>query len=144
MSKKNQFSAYELEQLAKLPPEIAALASYYPTDIMNAAEFWHEPPFPENYIPSLIEVYYGDTASSDIFILNGELRDYQIRNFDKSTPSIAVQIDDQWAYIQVEGKEILNRLGGVILPDVIVEPSILFSSLSRTKEEFKIQNSKFS
>ncbi len=53
---------------------------------------------------------------------------------DDNTPSVAVQIDDQWAYIQIEGREILNRLGGVVLPDVIVKPSLLLNSV------FKGQN----
>ncbi|WP_237088475.1 hypothetical protein [Nostoc sp. PCC 7120 = FACHB-418] len=40
-----------------------------------------------------------------------------------------MQIDDQWAYIQIEGQEILNRLGGVILPDVVIEPTALLNSV---------------
>ncbi|MBD2531904.1 hypothetical protein H6G97_20875 [Nostoc flagelliforme FACHB-838] len=130
----SQFSAYELEQLAKLPSEIAALANKYRVDIVNAGEFWDQPPFPDNYIPELVEIYYGYTDSPDVFIRNGVLEDYRVRNLDDNTPSVAVQIDDQWAYIQIEGREILNRLGGVVLPDVIVKPSLLLNSV------FKGQN----
>jgi hypothetical protein len=131
MNWKFQLSDYELEKIAKLPPEIAALAKNYPSDIFNAAEFWNEPPFPDNYIPELVEIYYGDTDSPDVFIMNGKLEDYRVHNIDDNAQSIAVQIDDQWAYIQIEGKEILNRLGGVVLPDVIVDPSMLLNSVSR-------------
>ncbi|RUR72657.1 hypothetical protein DSM107007_56710 [Nostoc sp. PCC 7120 = FACHB-418] len=64
-----------------------------------------------------------------MFIVNGELEDYRLDDLDLNTKSIAVQIDDQWAYIQIEGQEILNRLGGVILPDVVIEPTALLNSV---------------
>ncbi|RUR72658.1 hypothetical protein DSM107007_56720 [Nostoc sp. PCC 7120 = FACHB-418] len=57
----NKFSDYELSLLAKLPLDIAALANEHRIDIMNAAECWDEPPFPDNYIPEMIEIYYGNT-----------------------------------------------------------------------------------
>jgi len=125
----NKFSDYELSLLAKLPLDIAALANEHRIDIMNAAECWDEPPFPYNYIPEMIEIYYGNTPSPHVFIVNGELEDYRLDDLDLNTKSIAVQIDDQWAYIQIEGQEILNRLGGVILPDVVIEPTALLNSV---------------
>lgn len=125
----NNFSEYELNLLAKLPLDIALLAGKYRIDIINAAEFWDEPPFPENYLPEMIEIYYGNTPSSHVFILNGKLEEYRLDEVDINPNSIAVQIDDQWAYIQVEGQEILNRLGGVVLPDLVIKPSALLNSV---------------
>lgn len=125
----NNLSEYELQLLTKLPLDIVALVNNYRTDVINAAEFWNEPPFPENHIPEFIEIYYGDAESPHIFIMNGEIKDYKVSNLPDNTKSISVLIDDQWAYIQIEGKEILNRLGGVVLPDVLVSPSTLINSL---------------
>jgi hypothetical protein len=118
----------EYELLTRLPLDVAALVDNYHTDIINAAEFWNEPPFAENYIPEFIEIYYGDAESPHIFIVNGELKDYDVNLLD-NTKSISVLVDDQWAYIQIEGQVILNRLGGVVLPDVLVSPSTLINSL---------------
>lgn len=122
-------SEYELQLLSKMPLDIASLVNNYRTEILNAAEFWGEPPFPENHVPQFIEIYYGDAESPHIFIVNGELKDYNVTNLPDNTKSISVLIDDQWAYIQIEGDVILNRLGGVVLPDVLVSPSTLINSL---------------
>lgn len=125
----NNLSEYEWQLLSKLPLDIAALVNNYRTDIINAAEFWDEPPFPDNHVPEFIEIYYGDAESPHIFIVNGELQDYNVTNLPNNTKSISVLIDDQWAYIQIEATIILNRLGGVVLPDVLVSPSSLINSL---------------
>ncbi|GAX39001.1 hypothetical protein [Nodularia sp. NIES-3585] len=122
------FSAYDLKQIAKLPPAIAALAEKYPSDILNAAEVWDEPPFPENHIPEIIEIYYGETEVSDVLIINGEIKDFRVRDVDDNTP-ISVLIDDQHTYLQIEGKEIMNRLGGVILPELFIDPTTLIKSV---------------
>jgi hypothetical protein len=135
MDEKNRFSNFDLQQVVQLPAEIAVFAEQQPTDIFNTANFWGNPNFPENYIPELIEIYYENiirSNGSDICILNGQLKDYQIHNFDSNIQSIAVQIDGRWAYIEVEGREILNKLSGV------VEPSTLFNSVF--KGENKVSN----
>ncbi|MBD2438854.1 hypothetical protein [Nostoc sp. FACHB-110] len=126
----SEFSDYELQLLSKLPLDIALLANNYRIDILNAAEFWDEPPFPENYVPELVEIYYEDAESPHVFIRNGKLEDYTLIASETNAKSIAVQIDHQWAYIQIEGQEILNRLGGVVLPEVIVDlPTLTNSAL---------------
>ena len=44
-------------------------------------------------------------------------------------------IDDEWAYIQVGGKVLLDRLGEVILPDILLEQKALLEfSLANLKE----------
>lgn len=127
----SNFSNYELKALSKLPLDIAALANndVNRVSIINAADYWDEPPFPENYIPEFIEIYYEDADSPHIFIVNGQLKDYNVANLPDTTNTLSVLIDDQWAYIQIEGNVILNRLGGVVLPDVLVSPSSLINSL---------------
>lgn len=130
-----KFSPDELENLAKLPPEIAALADKYPVEIVNAAEFWNDPLFPDNYIPHLVEIYYGNTDGPDVFVMDGELISFHMRHLEAVTPIIAVQIDDQWAYIQIKGQEILNRLGGVVFPDVIINPTTFLHSVLKGGEQ---------
>ncbi|MDM9382944.1 hypothetical protein QUB80_19815 [Chlorogloeopsis sp. ULAP01] len=132
MDEKNQFSNFDLQQIAKLPAEIAAFAEKYPTDILNTVNFRDKFNFSESYVPELIEIYYGNiihSDGSDISIMNGQLKHYKISNVNSNIQSIAVEIDGECAYIEVEGKEIINRLSGLVLPDVVIEPSILLHSV---------------
>ncbi len=124
-----EFSEYELEQISKLPMDIALLANKYKIDIVNAGESWGEPPFPDGYIPESIEIYYGEKNEPSIFILNGKLCTYDISGFDEKTQNLAVLIDGKWGYIQVEGKVLIDRLNRTILPEVIVEPSSFIQSI---------------
>ena len=124
-----QFSEYELEQISKLPMDIALLAHKYKIDIVNAGEVWGEPPFPAGYNPESIEIFYGSENEPSICTLNGKLDEYNTSEPDGKLRSLAVMFDGQWAYIQVENKVIINRLGGVVFPEVIVEPSVLIQSI---------------
>ncbi len=119
------------EIAAKFPPDVIALCSKYPIDILNASDSFDNPPLQHNYIPKLIEIYYEQTLSPQVFIMDGILEDYHLllSERQKDYNSISVMIDHDWAYIEVEGKILLNRLGGVILPDVIIEPAKLISSV---------------
>ncbi|MDJ0696927.1 hypothetical protein [Mastigocoleus sp. MO_188.B34] len=127
-----EFSEYELEQISKLPMDIALLANKYRIDVLNAAEVWGKPPFYKGYKPEIIDIYYGNIDTPNVFILNGELKEYNISSNDEKSKSLSVMFDGQWAYIQVEKTIIINRLGGVILPEVIVEPSALIQSILNT------------
>ena len=81
-------------------------------------------------MPQLIEIYYEDEADdSTIFIKNGQLVSIRLENTVKDPTVIMMEIDDQWAYIQLEGRIILDRRGGAILPDVVVNPSVLLSTI---------------
>ncbi|MBD2503899.1 hypothetical protein [Anabaena azotica] len=130
----NNFNEYELGLLSKLPLDIVALAGKYRTDILNAAEFCDEPPFENGYVPELIEIYYGDAESSHVFVKDGILQEYNLIDLDSNSKSISVQIDSQWAYIEIEGQVILDRLGGVKLPEVIVNPAALTKSALQVQE----------
>ena len=124
-----KFSEYELEQLSKLPKDIAALAHKYKIDIVNAGEVWGEPAFSPGYNPSSIQIYYGSEKEPSISTLDGKLDEYNVSEPDDKLKSLAVMFDGQWGYIQVEGKVIIDRLGGVIFPEVIIEPSTLIQSI---------------
>ncbi len=126
------FSQKELRQISQLPKDIAALANEHKIDVLNAAEFWGEPDFPDGYIPESIEIYYGDKNEPSIFILHSKLYTYDISEIDNASKKISVLIDSQWAYIKVMNKILLNRLGGVILPQLMVDPSLLIESILKT------------
>lgn len=124
-----KFSEYELEQISKLPKDIAVLADKYKIDIVNAGEVWGEPAFYSGYNPRAIEIYYGSEKEPSISTLDGKLDEYNVSEPDDKSKSLAVMFDGQWGYIQVEGKVIIDRLGGIIFPEIIVEPSTLIQSI---------------
>ncbi|SRR5579883_560170 len=127
------FSDYELRKIEQLPEEIADLAQKYPIDIVNVAESLEEPPFPENYIPEIIEVYYGDSEVSDILVVQGEIRSFTTRELEENEAVIAVHIDGKWVYIEIEGKELINKLDGIVLPSVIADVPTLAQSIAAKK-----------
>ncbi|MBD2651184.1 hypothetical protein [Nostoc foliaceum] len=128
-SKFYPFSDYDRKQLAKLPPDIAALADKYPSEILNTADSWDNLPFDANYFPECLEVYSGDADDANIFVLNGVLKDYVPSYAEKNTSSITVMIDGEFAYIEVEGRQVLNKLGGIVLPEVAINPELLIQSI---------------
>lgn len=38
-------------------------------------------------------------------------------------------IDGEFAYIEVEGRQVLNKLGGIVLPEVAINPELLIQSI---------------
>ncbi len=93
-------------------------------------------PFPHGYVPEEISIYYSDnTNGSDITFREGKIVVFKI-NSPKDKDVIKVSIDDEWAYIQVGGKVLLDRLGEVILPDILLEQKALLEfSLACLKDK---------
>lgn len=114
----SSLTEYEHKIISKLPSEIASLADKYPIQVMNVANSWEIQPLPENYIPHYISVFCGDSEESSIFFLDGELVDYTPVNVERKNTSLSVRIDGNFVYIEIEGQEILNKLGGVVLPEM--------------------------
>ncbi|MHC5917406.1 MAG: hypothetical protein ACYTXE_41955, partial [Nostoc sp.] len=50
-------------------------------------------------------------------------------NPEINTLTVQVIIDGKFAYIEIEGRVIINHLGGIILPKVTVNPSELIQVL---------------
>ncbi len=127
----------ELEQIRKrLPLHIQALKDKYPQCVYNTSEAWGAKPFSHGYIPESIDIYYSDnTRGSDISFIEGKLTVFKL-NTPKDKDVIKVSIDDEWAYIQAGGKVLLDRLGEVILPDILLEHKALLEfSLTNLKEK---------
>jgi len=130
MTERYTLSHSEIEDIRKMPDWVGELAEKYPVEIVNASEVWEDKEFPRNYIPQCIEVYYGVSMNSDgphIFIYQGNVKTFLVKESSKQSMSIMVDIDGKCAYLEVEGREVVNKLGGVILPEVIVNPSLLIS-----------------
>ena len=113
---------YELQQIRKkLPPKIQALKDKYPQTVYNVSEAWGLKPLPHGYIAEQISIFYGDNpAGADISFFEGELIVFEL-NLPKDKNVIKMSIDADWAYIQVGKEVLLDRLGGVILPDILLE-----------------------
>ncbi len=126
----------ELAQIRKrLPRDIQAYKDKYPQAVYNTSEAWGASPFPHGYVPEEISIYYSDNATrSDITFREGKIVVLKITT-PKDKDVIKVSIDDEWAYIQVGRKVLLDRLGEVILPDILLEQKILLEfSLANLKE----------
>ena len=126
----------ELAQIRKrLPKDIQALKDKYPQCVYNTSEAWGAKPFPHGYIPESIEIYYSDNPTgTDVAFLDGKLRNFDLEP-SKDKDVIKVSIDDEWAYIQAGGKVLLDRLGEVILPDILLDQKVLLEfSLANLKD----------
>ena len=126
----------ELEQIRRrLPEDIQAYKDKYPQSVYNVSEAWGASPFPHGHIPECIDIYYADDpAGSDISFIEGKLTVFKLDKA-KDKDVIKVSIDDEWAYIQVGGKVLLDRLGEVILPDILLDQKALLQfTLANLKE----------
>jgi hypothetical protein len=132
----DKLSLEELKEIEeKLPPQFAALKDKYPVTIAAVARDWDKPSYPQGYRPQLIEIYYEDDCDSAIFIWNGELVSLELEESVANPSFTVVDIDDETAYVQIEGRVILNRLGRAILPNVALDPEIfLRSALGKLSE----------
>lgn len=122
---------HDLKKIALLPLWIQQLKDKYPLAVYNTSDAYYLPSYLDGYHPEEIEFYYGDDyEGADLYFEGGELIDLNLE-----TPSdprvIQIRIDGDWVYIQVEGQVILNRLNGVLLPEIVVNYEVLLSSILR-------------
>ncbi len=125
---------HDLQKIAQLPLWIQQLKDKYPLAVYNTSDAYYLEPFPIGYHPKEIEIYYGDDyEDSDFYIEGTELTDFN----EKTPPDLSVtqlRIDGDWAYIQVEGIIILDRLSGVILPEIVLNHEVLLRSILKLKQ----------
>ncbi|MEM9152388.1 MAG: hypothetical protein AAGB19_18290 [Cyanobacteria bacterium P01_F01_bin.3] len=117
-------SDYDLKLVRdRLPDTVACLYRKYPQTLLNAAVASIEPPLCEGYIPGEIYVYFSEYQDeSSIAIIDGVLEKYDVSNIPENPCVIEVDIDGRPAYIQLDGRITLDRLGGVVLPEMIRNP----------------------
>jgi hypothetical protein len=122
----------EIEEInSKLPPQFAALKDKYPQTISNIATHWELPPYPPGYIPEDIDIYYEDDnfIDSAIAIENGHLTSVLLEDSVTDPSLIYMAIENDPAYVQIEGKVIFNRLGGAVLPKVAINLEFMLRSI---------------
>lgn len=126
-----ELSPAQIEEInSKLPTQFATLKDKYPSAIYNAAEAWDLSPYPEGYVPKTIEVYYEDDANGPAMSIdNGKLTYIELEDPVANPVMILMEIDAHPAYIQLEGRVILNRIGGALLPAVAVNAEVLLQSV---------------
>jgi len=115
-----------------LPPEIAALAERYPSDVLNAA-IWRSKSLPSTF--KTVEFWYGDSndTNPDIIISDGILRFWMERPDGYNPPVCALQLDSKWVFIEIEGKIALDRLNEITLPPIVSDPTLLLSGLLKLR-----------
>lgn len=116
-------SSYEEQQIyQKLPPQLAALKSKYPSAVYNAASAQHLLPLAPGIKPKLINIYYGeednDTYLPNISLKDGKLDFLYLTEECVNNPVIQIEADSNWIYIEVEQQILLDRLGDLELPKI--------------------------
>ena len=95
--------------------ESSTLTQYY-NAASNAEEYINVPPFALGYKAKEIEVFFGDSPiDSTYHYREGKWFNINLENIEEE-PVIQILIDSQWAFIQVENKVLLDRIGGIELP----------------------------
>ena len=90
----------------------------YLDSINSAEEYRNVPPFTEGYKPKEIEVFFGNSPiDSTYHYRNCEWFDINLENSGEE-PVTQILVDNQWAFIQVEDKVLLDRMGGIELPEI--------------------------
>ncbi|MBD2774307.1 hypothetical protein [Iningainema tapete] len=118
----------------KLPPQSAQLRYKYPNAIWNAADCWNDAPLPANYKPNRIEIYYADQAlQPHIHFENDSVQYINLPADIGQSQVIQVWVDGKCSYVEVSGQIILNKLGGVQLPQPKVTASTIANSMHQTR-----------
>lgn len=111
-----QLSEEQLQKITKLPEWMQELKDLYPVTISNVAEDYELPPLPAEYCPYAIENYDGEDAEdSYLFVLDRKPYSINLEAI-KNTNILRVMVDGSWAYIQINERVLLDRLGGILLP----------------------------
>lgn len=112
-------SDFQLQEISKLPPELAALKDQYPVAISLVAEYYDAPPFPQGYEPKLIEIYFDEQADGPGILYRKEKGfSFDFDFYKPSSSAFFMDIDHQAAYVRLGSLVLLNRVEGVVLPDI--------------------------
>ncbi len=89
----------------------------YSNAAINAEEYVNAPLFTMGYKAKEIEVFFGDRPiDSTYHYREGKWFSINLENIEEE-PVIQILIDNQWAFIQVGDKVLLDRIGSIELPD---------------------------
>jgi hypothetical protein len=103
----------------------------YPVCLEQMAQAYRKPNLPAGYVPDEILIYYTESEDDnpDVIIEKGELKFVRVRDEDEIENVTIVVIDDHCAYGQIHGQVILNRLGGAVLPNVLVDHKLMLNTI---------------
>lgn len=128
-----QLSAAQIQDIdRKLSPEIAALKEKYPVGVSLFADYYNAPPFPQGYKPKLIEIYFDELADGPGIIFEQDKGLTFDFDFYQSDPAaFFMDVDHQVAYIRLDYRVLLNRIEGIILPDISPELAITIPAVEQ-------------
>lgn len=123
-------SDFQLQEISKLPPELAALKDQYPVAISLVAEYYDAPPFPQGYEPKLIEIYFGEHVDGPGILYRKEKGfSFDSDFYTLNSSDFFMDIDHQVGYVRLGSQVLLNRVEGVVLPDIPSETEINMSAV---------------
>jgi hypothetical protein len=108
--------------IADLPEWAQAYADKWPVPTCQAAMYWKEPPAGA-FIPQNIEVYLNGLVDPSLVMTDGKVNFGDIAEFAKPHQAIAIEFESVVRYVEIEGKDLLNTVGRIILPDCLISAS---------------------
>jgi hypothetical protein len=116
---KESFMDSDWAMVADLPEWAQAYAEAWPVPTCQAAMYWNEAPA-GRMVPKLIEVYLNGRPEAAVVIHRGEVVSGDITEFFGEHKAIAIEFDSIVRYVDIEGKNLLNTVGLLILPDCLL------------------------
>lgn len=125
----------EVEKISRhLPTHQAVLMHKYPDTVYLAACSQTMEVFTTADIrpDTWFEVCYGDGSNqAALRVVNHQIELIDLDAIDPSSPVTVLYIDNHPAYIKVEKEILLNKLGDIELPSVLLRPDILVDRMLR-------------
>ena len=120
----------------QLPAEIEKYRQEYPETVRQIGFVWGKPVFPVGYVPTTIDIFYGDYSprGAAIMIFKGEIESFDA-DANLESPVTKIQIDSQWAYIAIGERVFVDRLNGIEWPEVATSPVGLLQAIIRERRE---------
>lgn len=107
------------EVLFLIPEATESIVEQYPSSFDNILDCYHLEPFPENYHPQSIDIYYTEMADSPGMYWNVNSSPQLLsQEVPMEDGFLAVWVDGNVAYQAIKGKTYFDRLGGIVLPDL--------------------------
>lgn len=121
-----QLSEAQIREIdRKLPPALAALKEQHPVAISLVADYYDAPSFPAGYEPDLIEIYFDEAADGPgILYRRDKGLTFDFDFYQPNASAFLMDVDHQVAYVRLGSSTLLNRVEGIVLPDIPSEKAI--------------------
>ncbi|WP_341531427.1 hypothetical protein WKK05_37600 (plasmid) [Nostoc sp. UHCC 0302] len=132
-NKQKEYLQRYQEEFIELLPDMSEFANKYFVkhfnQFKNVVDSWDEDPIPEGYTLESFEIYYGTSNVAQVCVVDGVLKQYELPEFEENNSSVTIMANANCVYIEIQGKEVLNKIRGVIFPQVIANPSVLLNNI---------------